>query len=107
MLLLLDECVPRPLKRDLVGHDVRHVVDMGWSAKRNGELLRLMVAAHFEAFLTVDQNLEFQQNLRASTIGVVLVLAKTNRVKELRPLVPLILEALNRVTAGEFVRVGG
>ena len=107
MLLLLDECVPRPLKRDLVGHDVRHVVDMGWSSKRNGELLRLMVAEHFEALLTVDQNLEFQQNVRALGIGVVVVLAKTNRVKELRPLVPQILAALNRVTAGEFIRVGG
>ena len=80
MLLLLDECVPRPLKRDLVGHDVRHVVDMGWSSQRNGELLRLMVASRFEALLTVDQNLSFQQNLRASNIGVVLVLAKTNRL---------------------------
>jgi hypothetical protein len=107
MLLLLNECVPRPLRRDLVGHDVRHVVDMGWSSKRNGELLRLMVAEHFEALLTVDQNLEFQQNLRALGIGVVLVLAKTNRVKELRPLVPQILAALNRVTAGELIRVGG
>ncbi len=107
MLLLLDECVPRPLKRDLVGHDVRHVVDMGWSSKRNGEFLRLMVASHFEALLTVDQNLSFQQNLRASNIGVVLVLAKTNRIKELRPFVPQILEALSHVKAGELVRVGG
>ena len=107
MLLLLDECVPRPLRRDLVGHDVRHVVDMGWSSKRNGELLRLMVAEHFEALLTVDQNLEFQQNVRASGIAVVVVLAKTNRVKELRPLLPQILAALNRVTSGELIRVGG
>ncbi|MBK5291929.1 MAG: hypothetical protein JJE04_09670 [Acidobacteriia bacterium] len=107
MLLLLDECVPRPLKWDLVGHDVRHVVDMGWSLKRNGELLRLMVAERFEVLLTVDQNLEFQQNLRATGIGVVVVLAKTNRVKELRPLVPRILDALNGVTAGALIRVGG
>ena len=107
MLLLLDECVPRPLKRDLVGHDVRHVVDMGWSSKRNGELLRLMVAEGFDALLTVDQNLEFQQNVRASGIGVVVVLAKTNRLKELRPLVPQILEALNIVAAGDLIRVGG
>ena len=107
MLLLLDECVPRPLKRDLIGHDVRHVVDMGWSSKRNGELLRLMVAAGFETLLTVDQNLEFQQNLQASGIGVVLVLAKTNRVKELRPMVPQILDALAKVTAGMLIRVGG
>ena len=44
MRLLLDECVPRPLKRDLPGHDVHTVVEMGWSSKRNGELLRLMLA---------------------------------------------------------------
>jgi hypothetical protein len=49
MLLLLDECVPRPLKPDLIGHDARHVVDMGWSSKRNGEFLQLMLAAHFTA----------------------------------------------------------
>jgi hypothetical protein len=107
MLLLLDECIPRPLKRDLVGHDVRHVVDMGWSSKRNGELLRLMLAEHFEALLTVDQNLELQQNLRASGIRVVVVLARTNRVKELRPLVPQMLRALDRVMPGESIRVGG
>ena len=64
MRLLLDECVPRPLKQDLIGHDVWHVVDMGWSSKRNGELLRLMAAEQFGAFLTVDRNLEFQQNLK-------------------------------------------
>ena len=82
MRLLLDECVPRPLRHDLVGHDVHHVVDMGWSSKRNGELLRLMLAERFEALLTVDQNLQFQQNVRASGIGVVVVVARTNRLKE-------------------------
>ena len=107
MLVVLDECVPRPLKRDLIGHDIRHVVDMQWASKRNGELLRLMVAAQFEALLTVDQSLEFQQNVRASGIGVVVVLAKTNRVKELRPLVGEILGALARLTPGEVIHVGG
>jgi hypothetical protein len=107
MRLLLDECVPRPIKRDLVGHDVHHVVDMGWSSKRNGELLRLMVAERFEALLTVDQNLEFQQNLRASGVGVVVVLARTNRLKELRPIVPEMIEALAKVTPGALIKVGG
>ena len=106
MLLLHDECVPRPLKRDLIGHDARHVVDMGWSSKRNGELLRLMLAAQFAALLTVDQGLEFQQNLRASGVGVIVLLAKTNRIKELRPLVPQILEALTRLTPGALIRIG-
>ena len=107
MRLLLDECVPRPLLRDLTGHDAHHVVDMGWSSKRNGELLKLMLAERFEALLTVDQNLPFQQNLRASSIAVVVVVARTNRVKELRPLMPRILDALHDVKAGEAISVGG
>ena len=103
MRLLLDECVPRLLKHDLIGHDVSHVNDMGWSSKRNGELLRLMATERFDAFLTVDQSLEFQQNIRASGIGVVVAFAKTNRVKELRPLVPQILEALRRLRPGDLI----
>ena len=107
MRLLLDECVPRPLKRDLVGHEVLHVVDMGRSSKRNGELLTLMVAERFEALLTVDQNIEFQQNVRGSGIGVLVVLARTNRLKELRPLVPRMLDALTKLTPGELIKVTG
>lgn len=107
MLVLLDECVPRPLKWKMHGHDVRHVTEMRWSSKRNGELLRLMLAERFEALVTVDQNLEFQQNLRASGIGVVVVIAKTNRLKELQPLVPQILQALDKVIPGDLTRVSG
>jgi hypothetical protein len=106
MRLLLDECVPRPLLRDLTGHDAHHVVDLGWSSKRNGELLNLMVAEHFKALFTVDRNLPFQQNLRASGIAVVIAVARTNRVKELRPLMPKVLDALRIVKAGEVVAVG-
>ena len=97
MRLLLDECVPRPLLHHLTGHDVHHVVDMAWSSKRNGELLELMLAQRFEALLTVDQNLPFQQNVRSSGIAVVVIKPATNRVKELRPLVPrtLNLETCN------------
>jgi len=104
--LLLDECVPRPLKRELPGHDVRTVGELGWSSKRNSELLALMLAERFEGLLTVDQNLEFQQNVRASGLAVVVVVARTNRLKELRPMVPAILDALARVRLGELVRVG-
>lgn len=107
MRLLLDECMPRTLKPDLVVHNVEHVVDMGWSSKRNGELLKLMVAERFETLLTVDQNIEFQQNVRGAGVGVVVVTARTNRLKDLRPFVPEILDALSRVTAGELIRVGG
>jgi hypothetical protein len=105
MRLLLDECVPKPLLRDLIGHDAHHVVDMGWSSKRNGELLRLMLAERFEGLLTVDRNLPFQQNLRASGIAVIVAVARTNRVKELRPLMPKVLDALGIVKAGQVITV--
>ena len=105
MRLLLDECVPRPFKRDLVAHDVHHVVDMGWSSKRNGELLLLMAAARFEALLTVDRNIEYQQNIESSGIGVVIVSVRRNRLKELRPLIPQVLAALDRLRPGDVVTV--
>jgi hypothetical protein len=65
-----------------------------------------MLAAGFEGFLTVDQNLQFQQNVAASGIAVVVAVARTNRLKELRPLVPAILTALQQVKPGQLVRVG-
>jgi hypothetical protein len=64
-----------------------------------------MMAERFDALVTVDQNLEFQQNLRASGIAVVVVIVRRNRVKELRPLVPRILEALATLAPGDLVRV--
>ena len=49
MRLLLDECVPRPLLFELTSYDARHVLDMGWSSKRNGDLLKLMLGDRMEA----------------------------------------------------------
>ena len=62
--------MPRPLKHELTGHDVSAAVEQGWSGKRNNELLWVMLAAGFEGFLTLDQNLQFQQNVAASGIAV-------------------------------------
>ncbi len=106
MRLLLDECVPRPLLRDLVGFDATHVTDAGWAGKRNGALIRLMVGAQFDTLLTVDRGIEFQQNVLASGIGVVVVLTRANRLKELRACMPEILDGLARVAVGQLVRVG-
>jgi hypothetical protein len=105
MRLLLDECVPRPLLRVLIDHDAHHVVDMGWSSKRNGELLQLMLAERFEVLLTVDRSLPFQQNLRTGGIAVIVVVPRTNRVKELRPLMPKVQDALRLLKPGDVVSV--
>ena len=105
MRLLLDECVPRKFKEALPGHQVSTAREMGWSGKRNGELLALMREHRFEAFVTVDQNVEFQQNGKASGIAVVVLAARTNRLKELRPLAPAVLRKLSTIRPGTLERV--
>jgi len=62
MKVLLDECVPWPIHRLLVGHECRTAQQKGWGGIKNGQLLQL-AEAEFELFITADQNLRYQQNL--------------------------------------------
>ena len=93
MRVLLDECVPRRLKREIVGHDVKTAPEMGWAGKKNGELLAL-AAGEFDIFLTSDRNLSHQQNVSTFDIAVIVMIAASNRIDDLRPLVPRLLEVL-------------
>jgi hypothetical protein len=97
--VLLDECVDWRLSRDLVGHDVKTARQMGWATIKNGELLAL-AAAHFDVFVTVDRNLSFQQNLAALSIAVIILSARTNRLAEMKPLVPSLLAAIESAKPG-------
>ncbi|HEV8366652.1 MAG TPA: DUF5615 family PIN-like protein [Pyrinomonadaceae bacterium] len=106
MRVLLDECVPRKLKRELANHEVETVTDYGWSGIKNGDLLKL-AEAEFDVFLTVDQNLSFQQNLNNFDIGIILMVARNNRLKTLLPLIPEVQAAIEQLEAGEIVRIGG
>jgi hypothetical protein len=76
--VLLDECLPRRLKRDLVGHDVRTAPEMGWASTRNGNLLRL-AALQFDVFLTVDRKLQYQQKLSLFDIAVIVMVLRATR----------------------------
>ena len=93
MRVLLDECVDWRLGRELASHDVKTARQMGWTAVKNGELLGL-ASAHFDVFVTVDRNLFFQQDILSFPIAVVVLQARTNRLADLRPLVPRLLSAL-------------
>lgn len=106
MRLLLDECVPKRLKRELRGHDARTVQDLGWAGIKNGALLKL-ANGQFDALLTVDQGIEYQQNLSGLSISVVLMMAPSNDVDDLRPLLPGVEQALTRLRPGEIIPVGG
>jgi predicted nuclease of predicted toxin-antitoxin system len=97
--VFLDECVDWRLARDIVGHEVKTAHQMGWATIKNGELLTL-AAEQFDVFVTVDRNLSFQQNLISIPITVVVLQAKTNRLADLRPLVPSLLAAMESARPG-------
>ena len=105
MRVLLDEQLPVELATAFTGHEVQTVTGIGWQGLTNGEVLR-QARTQFETFVTMDRNLEFQQNLWAAGLAVVLIRARSNRMRDLRPLVPEILRALDGIKAGELRRVG-
>jgi hypothetical protein len=97
---LLDECIDRRLAAELVWHEVKTVPQMGWAAKKNGELLKF-AEVEFDVFLTVDSNLAFQQNLSQFNIAVLVLRAASNRLADLRPPVPRILSTLPTLVKGK------
>jgi hypothetical protein len=105
MRILLDECVPRRLRRDLPCHDVWTVPEMGWSGTKNGALLALMVAQGFEVLVTVDQNLHHQQNIQAVGVAVIVLVAASNRLADLVPLMPSAQVALSSISPGDVVEI--
>ena len=106
MNILLDECVPARFARSLVGHAVTTVSKHGWSGIKNGELLEL-AEKEFDLFITVDRKISRQQDLTKFKIPVLLIRARTNRLEDIRPLVPELLKTLDRVTTGTLTTVGG
>lgn len=104
MRLLLDECVDRRLAHDITGHEVSTVVSLGWAGIRNGELLR-RAAGHCDVFVTVDRNLAFQQRIDGLPFAVVVLRARSNRLADLRPLVPLFLVTLSTLQPGQVTWV--
>lgn len=105
MRILLDEDLPHRLAAVLVGHEVSTVQRCGWTGVKNGKLLGL-AAAEFDVFLTMDRNLEFQQNLATLPIAVLVVEAASNRMQHLEPLAPVILKALDHIPPKLLQKVG-
>jgi hypothetical protein len=106
MRLLLDESLPKKLKSLLSPHDVRTVPEMGWAAKKNGELLKL-ADGRFDVFCDCDQKIPKQQNLSKFTLAVVVLAARSNRLQDLRSPVPELLQILPQVRQGQAQVVAG
>ena len=105
MKVLFDHCVPRTLRRELPSHDITTARDLRWEGLKNGKLLEEAQAAGFDVFLTVDQNIRYQQNLQGRAIAVVVMMAHGITVEDLRPLLPAVEEALALVQPGQFYEV--
>jgi Domain of unknown function (DUF5615) len=105
MRLLLDECVPRALRKELPGHDVRTVAEEGWAGLRNGDLLK-RAAERFDLFLTINRNLEYQQNFAGRKLAVIVVHAPSNDVEVLRPFMPAVLAAIPKCKPGKVAHIG-
>lgn len=102
MKILIDECLPRKLKNAFSGHDVKTVPEAGWAGKKNGELLRLMTGV-FDVFITIDSNLEHQQQLQGLPLSFVVLSAKNNKLETLLALMPAVQSTLQSIQPGQVV----
>ena len=107
MRTLIDECAPSVLTRFLTqhGHECRTVQEMSWPGKKNGELLDL-AENEFDALITLDTNLRYQQNLGGRKIAIVVLRAPSNRLAHLSRHFPACAQALEKIKPGDFVEVG-
>jgi predicted nuclease of predicted toxin-antitoxin system len=106
MRILLDECVPVALKRNLIslGHECQTVREAGFAGKKNGELLTL-AERRWDVLLTTDRKIEYQQDMIGRKIGILVLRAKTNRLQDLLPILPTCAQALLTIRPGQVVEV--
>src|SRR5271154_3982383 len=106
MRVLIDECLDERLRNFLPGHDCQTVRYAGLAGVQNGALLTAAERAGFDVLLTADQGITYEQNLRTRIIAIVVLRAKSNRLKEMLPLIPATLERLASIQPGHTVHVG-
>ncbi len=99
MKILLDECVPWPMRELLTGHDCITAQQRGWGGVKNGELLRL-AEAEFDLFITTDQNLQYQQNLAGRRLPILEL--STNDIRRIRAAAKLIQSTVASLRPGDF-----
>lgn len=101
MRVLLDECVTRYLKRDFTGYEVFTVEDAGFKGLKNGHLLQA-ASGQYDVLVTVDQNFQYQQNLKTFTIAIIVLKAKRSTYPMLKLLMPQALDALEKIKPGDI-----
>ena len=105
MRILLDECIDERLRNFLTGHDCKTARYAGLAGLKNGDLLAAAETAGYDVFLTVDQGIEYEQNLTGCSIAIVILRAKSNRLKDLLPLASACLARIESIEPGHVVRI--
>lgn len=103
--VLFDEDVPRQLRRDLKEFAIRTVQEEGWASVKNGDLLRLS-APTFDALVTADKRLRFQQNIARHDIGVVVIATRDTRLPRRQQVLDELRVAIRDVPPGTVIIVG-
>jgi predicted nuclease of predicted toxin-antitoxin system len=103
MKILFDQGTPVPLRNHLPKHTVETAYEKGWSSLKNGELLTVAEAEGFDALLTTDQNLPYQQNLSGRSIGVVVLL--TTSWPRIKNNVALVVQTLENLRPGSYEEI--
>jgi hypothetical protein len=103
MRILLDHNVPAPLRYFLTGHEVETAYEQGWAELTNGELLRTAEEAGFDALITTDQSIRYQQNLTGRKLALIVI--NTNDWTRIRESNSLVLDAISEITPGNFIEV--
>lgn len=106
MKVLLEECIPRKLKYSLPDHDCQTVPEAGFTGEKNGVLPDLAEGAGFDALVTMDKGVEYEQNLAHRRIAIVILRARSNRLRDLLPLKPDLVQTLQLIRNGEIRRIG-
>lgn len=104
MKILLDECIDRRLAKEFVGYEIKTVPQMGWAGIKDRELL-ILAASVFDVFITADRNLSFQQNLSPFDLFLIILQAQSNRLVDLKPLIPKVLDVLDIAPKGQATLV--
>ncbi len=96
MRLLLDENLPKRLKKDFSKREIFTIREKGWNGKKNGELLKLLLSEKFDALITFDKNMQYQQNFMKFSITVFVLDAEDNTYDVLKQLIPEIKNVLTK-----------
>ena len=104
MRILLDECLPKKLKREIAGHTVFTVQEKGWAGMKNGQLLRV-AEDEFDVWVTADRHVEYQQNLSRFDIAVIVLVAPHNKLEALQPMMPQLHEVLQVIRPHQTVYI--